>query len=222
LEFWFLNLEEEMLPIHNNDYVPQRKANPFRFMHNWNNMQMTTVICAIISLLFILIGGRHCYVYGYNYVLDCKADLCTHRSSITAVPVTTFTRSDIVEAETVRVDGIQVVDMENEANANEAENVKLGYSFLIKYTNTEASNGVTELLFSPHNLGRRIAKTITHDVNDYAEGFIDKLRINQGRHLTSLGAMLAFIGFLSMAMVFVLGSWPDLPLPVMLDSQKFL
>jgi hypothetical protein len=203
-----------MLPLH----VHQKKA---MRMH-WNTNNVVTLIAAGLSVLLILVGGRHCYIYGYSYLIDCSKDVCTHKSSISGVPITQFARENIVGAETVRVNGIEVVDTVTMEESG-GDTSKLGYSFLIKYTDKD-SNGEVEdvktLLFTPHNLGKRIAKARTHDIHDFAEGFLDKIRINQGRQLTSLGALLGFMGFLSISMVAVLGTWPELP--VFIHEQKFL
>lgn len=184
-----------MLPLH----IHQKKS----VRIHWNANNILTLVCAGLSLLLIAFGSGHCYKYGYNYVLDCNKDLCVHKSSVDGIPLTQFPRDSIVGAETVRVNGVEVVDT-SVTESTAAEISQLGYSFIIKYTDRESkveTENIKSLLFTPHNLGKRIAKARTHEIHDFAEGFIDKVRINQGRHLTSFGALLVFVGFLCISMV---------------------
>ena len=155
----------------------------------------------------MLLGARHCIVYGYSYELECNKDSCIHKSSLAHISQTEFSKSEIIGAELVRVNGEKIV------KPGEFDRDQQGYSFIVKYLRTgSAPENTNYILFSPHNLGRRVAKLRTHEVHDFLDGSLPRVRITQGRHLTPVGGMMAFLGFISMAMVSVLGTWPSLVL----------
>ena len=157
----------------------------------------------------------HCRAYRYNYSFDCGVELCSYVPSIEDnerfVPLS-FSRSELVGAELVRLHEGKVIMPEDMAKQKSG---KFGYTVSIKYK--EQAEGISrmkttkKLTFTPHDLGRREAKSLETKVNNALkkDKRTDNVSVVNSKSITVIGLLSIIFGIFSLIFASLFGVWAE-------------
>lgn len=207
-----------MLPFHQEGQARPRASTATTWrMPAFNGSIIASIIWVFLSICLIGFGSWHCGANSYQYSLHCDNEKCLHKSTLSAEAEIKFLRNELHGVNIVRVDGFGVVAADQ---IDTYLDKKLGYSLEIEFEdkNSPHTDNLSKVLLTPHNMGKKVVSKAESEVKAYKCKSSNRLSINNGRKISSLGALSVFVGFISLLMSSVFGVWPSLEM----EAKKIL
>ncbi len=170
-----------------------------------------SILWVFLSALVVFFGFWHCRARGYHYTIQCDKEDCQWSSFGVTTTQMMFKRSDLVDAEFIRID--KDGEFTDSAKMKRDKRGRYGYSIRMKVRQPleEGSRIKTEkwIVYNPNDMGRRLAKSGTTSIKNYIENKDEKLYLNNGKTVTVVGVLSIFFGAVSMLLACVLGEFQD-------------
>mmetsp|Transcript_25071 Transcript_25071/g.36979 ORF Transcript_25071/g.36979 Transcript_25071/m.36979 type:complete len:214 (+) Transcript_25071:62-703(+) len=206
------------LPLHG---VSKKTANGVNFS-TVNMKVVLSLLWVVGSLVCMYLGYLHCRHSSLKSTVICSDDMC-HVSvrDVQAVETThSFARSDLIDAELVRINDGKVVST---SGVKRKVSSKYGYGIQIKFK-IPAEEGSRikiqkSLLLSTSDMGRSSARRGVSKISKFIDGGSKALNVFAGRSWTFLGVACILSGLASVTLAFTFGQFSD-PTPRRMRKMK--
>lgn len=171
-----------------------------------------SLIWALLSIALVVVGYLHCRSHAYNYTLSCQASQCEWKTTNDTIPVVSFPKADLLDAEVVRVDANGLYAETSSMKDNKS---KYGYSVRLKLRLPLEPGAKLKtdkhLMFAPYDLGRRVSKSAVTSIRSFMDNAEqDSFRYSKGRMITALGIICIFVGLISLVLSCLFGQWMEM------------
>ena len=183
---------------------------------NW--VVVGSIVWVIASIIFIILGFRHCSYNARSINFSCSNDVCTFKQVLYSGSnnnIITIDRKDIRSIDIVRIDkkGI-VTEDQNIDDRGRRKYARLGQTLRMKAMVAAESGSRIKaeklLLFTSYDLGKRNTKTYLNRIKRYIdkEGS-EKINVSSSKGVTGTGIVMIFLGIISLIFSALFGVFKD-------------
>lgn len=159
----------------------------------------------------MLVGWFHCSANAFSYTVSCGQGNCVWKTTNSSIPSISFLKSDLIDADVVRVDEN---GMYADSDRMKDKKARYGYSVRLKarLPLEDGSKMKTEkaFMFAPYDLGRRVSKSAVTNIRAFRDNRNEAFNYTRGKSITALGIVCVFTGLVSLLLSCLFGQWMEI------------